>query len=209
MIKVLDHPLVMHYLTVARNKKTSMQEFRHALSKIGLHLAIEAYRDLELDDTLVESDAEISRGHRIISEIILTPLLRGGIALLDSFRSIYPNSEIGMIGVRKNPASKESTEYIYSMPEPIDDPAVVLLDITISSGGNLSAAIARLQLEGFRKITVCSVASSPEGVERLCSEYPELKVITASFERELGENGRLLPGLGDATDRYMSHFTDS
>ena len=202
MIKVIDHPLVAADITTLRDCKTQPENFRSAVNRISIHLALECFKDLELDEFEVASPLETTTGYRIATSVLIIPILRAGLGLLDSFLSVYPKCKIGYIAMRRNEQTFKSEEYYYSIPEITAGTKVIILEVMLATGGSVCSALSNLQLDrNASDITVVSLISAPEGIERIRTEYPTVKIITAVMDRELNDRKYILPGLGDAGDR--------
>jgi uracil phosphoribosyltransferase len=202
MIIVLDHPLVSADITTLRDGNTLPEIFRAAVNRIGVHLAIECFKELDLDEFDVETPLETTTGYKITSNILIIPILRAGLALLDSFLNVYPKCKIGYIAMKRNEQTFKSQEYYYSIPEINAGTKVIILEVMLATGGSVTSALSNLQLErNASDITVVSLISAPEGIEKIRAEYPSVKIITAVMDRELNDRKYILPGLGDAGDR--------
>jgi uracil phosphoribosyltransferase len=201
MIKILDHPLVNKDLTILRNRNTNSADFRAAISRICYHLAIEVTKFIDINEIKVETPLEITEGYELNSHVILMPIIRAGLGLLDGFTHIIPEASIGYIGIKRDEDTFQPVEYHFSLPNVKENTIVIILEVMLATGGSIANTITRLQLEGVSDIIVAAIIAAPEGVERLITEYPDLKIITAVLDRELNENKYILPGLGDAGDR--------
>jgi len=131
----------------------------------------------------------------------LLPVMRAGLGLMNTFIEVIPEAKIGLIGLKRNEDSFKATEYYYNMP-PANHPLIIILEIMIATGGSTCDTISRLQLEGYSNIKVVSVISAPEGLEKIKTDFPEIDLVSASLDRELNEKRYILPGLGDAGDRF-------
>ncbi|MDX9791483.1 MAG: uracil phosphoribosyltransferase [Candidatus Kapabacteria bacterium] len=202
MISVLQHPLVQNYIGVLRDKDSDAETFRKAVKKIAMHLAIESMDNLKLKMTTVKTPLEETKCLKISSNVIIVPVLRAGLGLVSAFQEIYPECKIGYIGLKRNEVTFEAEEYYYSMPKINSSDKIIILEIMLATGASTSATLNRLQLEGVEDLTVVSIISAPEGVERIRTEFPDVRIITAALDRGLNENNYILPGLGDAGDRF-------
>lgn len=202
MIKVLNHPVVEHNLTILRNKNTNNSDFRYSANVIAHFLAIEAFSDLPLYQKKIDTPLEKFTGSEILSDIVLVPVLRAGLALLDAFKFIMPSAKISFIGLSRNEKDFTVNEYFFSTPDFTEQTRFIILEMMVATGGSVCSAINRLQLEGATEFTVCTLIAAPEGVERILTEFPNVKIITAALDRELNSQKYILPGLGDAGDRW-------
>ncbi len=201
MIKILEHPLVSRDVSIIRDENTKPADFRNAISRIANHLAIEAYYDLKVNEIDVKTPLEITKGVEISNKVILIPILRAGLSLLNSFENLYPEVQIGYSAMKRNEKTFESEEYYYSIPKFNDDTLIIILEVMLATGGSILTLLSKLQLEGATNIKVVAVVSAPEGLERIASLYPNVEIITAVIDRQLNDKKYILPGLGDAGDR--------
>lgn len=201
MIKVLEHPLVLHDISIIRDEKTKPSDFRNAINRISKHLAIEAYYDLKTKSIEVQTPLESTQGIVIDNNVIVIPILRAGLALLNSFEELYPDVQIGYSAMKRNEKTFESEDYYYSIPKFNDETLIIILEVMLATGGSILTLLSKLQLEGASNIKVVAVVSAPEGLEKIASLHPNVEIITAVIDRELNDKKYILPGLGDAGDR--------
>ena len=202
MIEILSHPLVQKDLTILRDVKSGSEAFRNATFRIGLHLAIASTTSLNIQPVEVRTPMELTTGVEIKGKVVIIPILRAGLGLVNAFQTVYPDCTIGYIGLRRNEKTFEAEEYYYSMPEISQYDKVIILEIMLATGGSTSSALSKLQLEGISDMTLATIISAPEGIERIRTEFPKVKIISAALDRELNEKKYILPGLGDAGDRF-------
>ncbi len=203
MITILDHPLVHHFLTELRDKNSNSPKFRRAAEIIGTNLAITAMENLRISECEVETPMEKTTGFRVDRDVVFVPVLRAGLALLEPFQRMYPDAVTGFIGMKRNEKTLEPDEYMFSFPQVSARTSVYVLDVMLATGGSLKATLARLQLEGVEDITVCCAIATPEGIENVLAEFKNINIITAALDRCLNDVGYILPGLGDAGDRFV------
>lgn len=202
MITILDHPLVHHDLRILRDKNTGTELFRNAAFRIGLHLAVESTKYLTCDKVSIETPMETTLAGKIKQKVIIVPVLRAGLAMVDSFKTIYPDCCLGYLGLRRDENTFEAEEYYYSLPQICEEVKVIVLEMMLATGGSSAYALNKLQLEGVSDMTIISVIAAPEGIEKIRAEFPNVRIISASLDRELNSRKYILPGLGDAGDRY-------
>lgn len=201
MIKVLEHPLVLRDISIIRDEKTTPSEFRNAISRISKHLAIEALYDLKTKSIDVQTPLEKTQGFEIENNVLVVPILRAGLSLLNSFEELYPNVQIGYSAMKRNEKTFQSEEFYYSIPKFNEDTLIIILEVMLATGGSILTLLSKLQLEGATNIKVVAVVAAPEGLEKIASLYPNVEIITAVIDRELNDKKYILPGLGDAGDR--------
>lgn len=202
MITIIENQLIKHYVTILRDNNTKSAEFRSCAKKVGYLLAYQAFDSLTLDEIEVQTPLELTSGYKVNQDVVIVPVLRAGTALLDAFTEVYPAANVAFVGVRRNEQTFEAEEYLFSFPKIKPDTKIILLEMMIATGGTTGGAISRIKFEGAQDITVCAVISAPEGIEQIRAEHPDVKIISATLDRELNHVKYILPGLGDAGDRW-------
>lgn len=201
MFNVLENPLVKRDITYLRDKETKEYQFRLALKRISFALAIEVGKHLELVEREVITPLEKTVGYRLKYQTILIPVLRSGLSMVDAFTEMIPDAKVGHIGLQRDEKTLLPVDYYYKTPKNLDTSKVLVLDPMLATGGSAIAAIDSLKKRGACNIFFVSLIAAPEGVKKLQNSHPDVKIFTASLDRELNENGFILPGLGDAGDR--------
>lgn len=199
--RVVDHPLVKRDITILRDKSTNQDHFRAALKRISSLLAFELSKEFTTSEIVVETPLEKTAGYVLNQEIVLVPVLRAGLSMVSSFLDIIPEAKVGHIGIQRNEKTLEPMDYYYKTPKNINTARVILLDPMLATGGSGSAALNFLKMRGAVMPMFACMVACPEGVEKINRDHPEVKIYAASLDRELNENGYILPGLGDAGDR--------
>lgn len=203
-VTVVDHPLVLHKLTLMRDKHCPSAVFRQLLREISLLLAYEVLRDLPMttqtiETPLVEMEAPILKGKKLV----LASILRAGNGLLDGMLDLVPSARVGHIGLYRDPATLAAVEYYLKLPENLAERRVVAVDPMLATGNSVSAALDRLKQAGANDISFMCLLAAPEGIEALGKSHPDVKVFTAAIDSHLNDHGYILPGLGDAGDRMF------
>lgn len=201
MLTVLDHPLVRRDITLLRDTATPTPDFRTAMRRIGAMLAAEAAKHIELATKRVVTPLEETEGFAFAHDVVLLPVLRAGAGLVEPFLDVIPDVKIGYMGLRRNEETLQTEEYYFNAPLAAST-LVFVLDPMLATGGSMSVTIKRVQKAGVKRIVAVSVIAAPEGVERVRRECPDVPMITATLDRCLNRVGYILPGLGDAGDRY-------
>ncbi len=200
-LKIVSNPLISRDITYLRNKETKEYQFRLALRRIAYALAIEISNEFELREFEVETPLEITKGYNLKKQVVLVPVLRAGLSLVNSFIEMIPNAKVGHIGLQRDEKTLKPIDYYYKAPKNLDTSKVIVLDPMLATGGSASAAFQFLKDKGANDCVMASLIAAPEGVKRLTKEHPDVPIYTAMLDRELNENGYILPGLGDAGDR--------
>jgi uracil phosphoribosyltransferase len=206
MITVLDHPLVHHHLSVLRDASSDIAHFKSSASIISYFLAIEAMKELELDTITVRTTLESTTGFKIKNNIIIVPILKSGQIMMNSFIELFPSSLLGFIGINPEQSDAEPDLSYFSIPVLDESSKIILIDLLIATGKTISSALSRLQLEGAESITVASIIASPDGIEKLRTEYPGVRIITAALDKGVNDDGLLVPGIGIPIEKLFDIF---
>jgi uracil phosphoribosyltransferase len=203
MLTVLTGTALQHDIARVRSKDTSMAEFRSAVYRIGLHLAVEASKHLPSANGLVETPLEATDAQRINGPVVLIPVLRAGLGLLWPFHEVLPEAAVGYIGLKRNEETLVPHEYYHNVP-PLDESTnVIILDPMLATGGSINATLELLKDTRLRSIMVCCLIAAPEGIAAVRQQHPNVPLIVAQQDLRLDENGFIRPGLGDAGDRLF------
>ncbi len=201
---VFDHPLILHKLSILRDKGTSVKEFRELVSEIAMLMCYEATRDLPLEDVEIETPVAKATVKRIAGKkLAIVPILRAGLGMVDGMVSMMPNVKVGHIGLFRDPETLEPVKYYFKMPPDIDERDVIVVDPMLATGGSASAAIQFLKDDGVKHIKLMCIIGAPEGVERMQQDHPDVDIYVAALDDHLNEHGYIVPGLGDAGDRIF------
>jgi uracil phosphoribosyltransferase len=198
---LVENPLIKRDITYLRNKETKEYQFRLALRRIAYSLVSEISKKFELEEIEVETPLETTKGYKITKQIVLVPVLRAGLSLVNSFIDMIPDAKVGHIGLQRDEETLQPVDYYYKTPRDLNQSKVIVLDPMLATGGSASAALSFLKERGANDLIFCCLISAPEGVKKLMKDHPEVPIYTAAYDRELNENGFILPGLGDAGDR--------
>jgi len=203
-LTVIDHPLTRHYLTVLRDKTTDPQQFRAAARGLTYTLVFEATRRLPLHQFDVETPMETTAGFRV-ENVVAVPVLRAGLGLLDAVLEMIPDVKVGFAGVARDEDTAMPQEYYAKLPN-LSEATVLICEPMLATGGSLSWAADKVKSSGATDITALCVVTAPEGVKRMYEDHPDVRIITASHDRELNDNHYIIPGLGDMGDRLFGTF---
>lgn len=199
----VKHPLVQHKLSLVRDKDTGSKLFRELIGEISKFLAYEALREIPTKPVDVETPLEVAKCNHVESEIVLVPILRAGIGMLDALMDLVPNARIGFLGMYRDPVTSTPVEYYSKLPEAKDDSVAIVIDPMLATGGSSAAAISHIKERGFKKVVLICIVSCPEGIEAVEKAHPDVPIYTASIDRCLNSHNYILPGLGDAGDRLF------
>ncbi|MEG8945858.1 uracil phosphoribosyltransferase [Rosettibacter firmus] len=203
---IVDNPLIKRDVTILRDKNTQPAEFRYALSRISFSLAIEISKNFELEEYEVETPLEKTKGYKLKYQIVLVPVLRAGLSMIESFLQIIPEAKVGHIGLQRDEKTLKPVDYYYKTPNNLHQSITILLDPMLATGGSAAASFNFLKKNGAGKCFLACLISAPEGIEKMNNEHPDILIYTAALDRKLNDNGYILPGLGDAGDRTFGTF---
>lgn len=200
---VTNHPLIQHKLTIMRKKETGTLEFRELLKEVGMLMGYEVCRDFPLKDVEIETPMQKMVAHELDGKkVAVVPILRAGLGMVDGLLTLIPAAKVGHIGMYRDEKTHEPVFYYYKMPEG-KDRMVLLTDPMLATGGSACDAIKRLKEDGYTNIRMVCLVASPQGVERVQREHPDVDIYTAALDDGLNKDCYILPGLGDAGDRIF------
>lgn len=202
-VSVISHPVLDRYLTYLRDKNTNTAVFRRAMSNIGIILAYHALNDLKLYETEIETPIQTTTGYQPGQEVVVIPILRAGLSLVDGIINFMPEAKVGHVGVYRNEETHQPVNYYDNLPKGLDTALTLVVDPMLATGGSGSHALQFLKENGAKQIRFVCLIAAPEGIERLQADHPDVPIITAAVDERLNENAYIVPGLGDAGDRYF------
>ena len=203
-VHVLDHPLLQHKLSILRDERTGVKEFREIVSEIATLECYEATRDLPTEE--VEIKTPVATGtFRVLAgkKLAIVPVLRAGLGMVDGILTLIPSAKVGHIGLYRDPDTLEPVEYYCKMPTDIAERDVIILDPMLATGGSASAAIQFIKNYDVKHIKLMNIIAAPEGVERVRKDHPDVEIYCAALDEKLNDHGYIVPGLGDAGDRIF------
>jgi len=203
-LTVLDHPLIQHKLAILRSRTTETKNFRQLVGEIAMLMTYEVTRDLETEPVEIETPLEVTVGRRVAGKkLALVPILRAGLGMVDGILQLIPSARVGHIGLYRDHETLEPVSYYFKVPSAEADRDVFVLDPMLATGGSAADAVSKLKSVGATRIRVLCLVAAPEGVEAIRTRHPDVPVYTAALDRQLNEQGYILPGLGDAGDRIF------
>ena len=202
-VTVITHPLVQHNLSRLRDQRTGPQEFRRVLSEVAALMLYEATRSFAVKPVSVRTPLAPARGFQLLREVVLVPVLRAGLGMLDSILQLIPHARVGFIGLKREETTLRAMFYHKSLPRALGRFEVILIDPMLATGGSAVAAMDLLSELGARRVRLVNLVAAPEGIRRVRAHYPNLPIFTAAVDRKLNDRGYIIPGLGDAGDRLF------
>ena len=202
-LHIIDHPLVQHKLSIMRDKTTSTMKFRSLLEEIAMFMGYEITRDLPLTYEDIETPLMPMKAPKIAGKkVVIVPILRAGLGMVDGLMKLMPSARIGHIGMYRDEETCQPVFYYYKMPAG-KERLVLLTDPMLATGGSACDAITRLKADGYTQIRLVCLVASPQGVEAVQNQHPDVDIYLASLDEGLNEKNYILPGLGDAGDRIF------
>ncbi|MBQ6872235.1 MAG: uracil phosphoribosyltransferase [Bacteroidales bacterium] len=202
-LHIINHPLILHKLSIMRNKKTSTMEFRKILKEISMLMGYEITRDFPLEYKTIETPLQTMEAPKLAGKkVVIAPILRAGLGMVEGLLNLIPSARVGHIGLYRDETTCEPIFYYYKMPAN-KERLVILTDPMLATGGSACDAIMRLKKDGFKEIKLMCLVASPQGVKRVQESYPDVEIYLASLDEGLNEKNYILPGLGDAGDRIF------
>ena len=202
-VTVILHPLVQHNLARLRDRRTTPQEFRRLLGEISALMTYEATRTFAVKKISVRTPLAPATGWQLEREVVLVPVLRAGLGMLDAILELIPHARVGFIGLKREETTLRAMFYHKSLPKNLGNFEVILIDPMLATGGSTVAAVDLLVEQGAKHIRVVNLVAAPEGIARVRASYKTLPLFTAAVDKKLDGRGYILPGLGDAGDRLF------
>ena len=201
---VMDHPLIQHKISLIRDINTGVKEFRELVEEVSMLMGYEVTRNLPLKEVSIETPVSIARTTVISGKkLAIVPMLRAGLGMVDGMLRLIPAAKVGHIGLYRDPETLEPVEYYCKLPTDVEERDLIVLDPMLATGGSASAAISFIKDRGGTNIKLMCLIASPEGIERLCKDHPDVQIYCAAVDEKLNDHGYIVPGLGDAGDRLF------
>ena len=199
----INHPLVKHKLTVLRNVATEYKQFRELASELTMLIAYEAMKSIDTNTVNVNTPLAGTIGCKIKHDVVVIPILRAGVGMLEGMLKLVPNARVGFLEMYKDPETEQLVSYYEKLPQDLQDPHFFVIDPMLATANSIITAIDALKERNFFLISVISLISAPEGIKRLEEAHPDVDIYTGSIDECLDENNFIIPGLGDAADRLF------
>lgn len=204
-LEVVKHPLVQHKLGLIRKSNISTKSFRELSNEIATLLTYEATGDFVLEATTIDGWSGDSMNVEQLKgkKVTIVPILRAGIGMLDGVLDLIPNAKVSVVGLYRNEETLEPVSYFDKFVGCLDQRISLVIDPMLATGGSMIATLDMLKAKGCKDIRVLVLVAAPEGVEAVLSKHPDVRILTASLDEKLNENGYIIPGLGDAGDKIF------
>jgi len=202
-VTLIEHPVINRDLTILRDVSTKTAEFRGALKRIAVILAYHALKDLPQKTFEIETPIEKTTGYDIDQDVMVVPILRAGLGLSDSLLQFIPDAKVGHLGMYRDEETHEPVDYYSNIPDGVEKDMVLVVDPMLATGGSADDALSFLKEQGAQHLRFVSLICAPEGLQRLEEKHPDVHTITAAIDKKLNDDAFIVPGLGDAGDRYF------
>ena len=200
-VHIVDRPLVHDALVTLRDKQTPPEHFRRAATRISVLLAAEALRDVPTMNVTVETPLGPAPGRQIGADVVVVPVLRAGLGMLDAVLELVPGARVGHIGLQRDEMTAVASQYYSKLPAQLDASFVLMIDPMLATGGSAVVALDLLQRAGATVIRMICIVAAPEGVALVERHHPGVVIYTPVVDRELNAQKFIVPGLGDFGDR--------
>ncbi|MCI2948830.1 uracil phosphoribosyltransferase [Staphylococcus caledonicus] len=203
-VHVFDHPLIQHKLSYIRDVNTGTKVFRELVDEVGMLMAYEVTRDLELQDVEVKTPVTTMTAKRLAGKkLAIVPILRAGLGMTDGVLSLVPAARVGHIGLYRDPETLKAVEYFVKLPQDIDERQIIVVDPMLATGASAIEAINSLKKRGAKNIRFMCLIAASEGVEKMKEAHDDVDIYIAALDEKLDDKAYITPGLGDAGDRLF------
>ena len=203
-VRLIKHPLIEHKLTILRDRGTDPFQFRMLVDEISYLMMFEATRDLALNNVSVQTPVAQAQAKKLATKVMICPILRAALGMLESVFKIIPNASVGFLGFQRNEKTAQAEFFYAKLPADASERVAIVIDPMFATGGTAIDAVKFLREKGVKRIKFISVIAAPEGLKRFSEIYPDVSVYTAAIDERLNEKNYIVPGLGDAGDRVFN-----
>lgn len=198
---IFNHPLMHHKLTLIRNEETGTKDFRETVEEISMLMAYEVTRNLPTIEKKVKTPIATMKGKVLAKEVVIVPIIRAGIGMVDGILKLIPTAKVGYVGVYRDDKTLLPHEYYVKLPDKLDEATILVVDPMLATGGSASHTIDLLKKRNAKDISYVGIVGAPEGVKALQEKHPDVNIFLAALDEKLNDNGYIVPGLGDCGDR--------
>jgi uracil phosphoribosyltransferase len=205
-VTLVEHPLIQVKLTTLRDRQTGAEVFRRTLGELSTLMAFSVARDFETLPIEIDTPLQRTSGHRLTRPVILAPILRAGLGMVEGMARVLSDVSIGHIGLFRNEETLRPESYYFKLPAHLSSAEVLVVDPMLATGWSATAAVEQLKKNGATRVRFVCLVSCPQGLQQLRSAHPEVPIYTGAIDESLDARGYIIPGLGDAGDRYFGTF---
>jgi len=199
----IDHPCVQHKLAIIRHADTGHKRFRELATEITIFLCYEALKHIKTKEVDVQTPLAIAKCHKLDTDVVVVPILRAGVGMLEGILELVPTARVGFVGLYRDEETKQPVSYYQRFPSQTKGGTCIIIDPMLATGGSTIAAIDLLKESGAEEIVVICIVTCNEGINLVEQAHPDVPIFTASIDDRLDENKYIVPGLGDAGDRLF------
>ncbi len=203
MHTLVEHPCVQHKLAIIRDVETGHKRFRELATEITKFLCYEALQNIRMKDVTVTTPMSDAKCRKIDSDLVVVPILRAGVGMLDGILELVPTARVGFVGLFRDEETKKPVTYYERFPPQIKGGTCIVIDPMLATGGSTVAALDLLKQSGADNIVVICIVTCPEGLDVVEQRHPDVPIFTAAIDDHLDEKKYIVPGLGDAGDRLF------
>ena len=203
MAELIDHPCVQHKLAIIRDTETGHKRFRELATEITKFVCYEALKNIRTREVTVQTPVAKAICRKIDTDIVVVPILRAGVGMLEGILELVPTARVGFVGLYRDEETKQPITYYESFPRQVEGGTCILIDPMVATGGSTVAAIDILKENGADNIVVVCIVTCPEGIEAVEEAHPGVRIYAAAIDEKLNEKKYIVPGLGDAGDRLF------
>ncbi len=201
---ILNHPLIQHKLTLIRDKKTEVKDFREIVEELSILMAYEVTRDIPLKDIIIETPIARTTGKIIAGrKMAIVAILRAGLGMVDGILRLLPSAEVGHVGIYRDPDTWKPISYYAKLPQDMAQKDVIVVDPMLATGGTAVATIEYIRRFSKTNIKFMCLVAAPEGIKMIREHCKDITIYTATVDEGLNEHAYIVPGLGDAGDRLF------
>ncbi len=200
-VHIVDHPLVHDALVELRDKTTAPEQFRRSATRISVLLAAEALREAPADAVTVDTPIGPAPGRRLRHDVVVVPVLRAGLGMLDAVLELVPDARVGHIGLQRDEETAIASRYYSKFPHGLENSYVLMIDPMLATGGSAVEALNLLRDAGARHVRIVCIVAAPEGIATVEQHHPDVHIFTPAVDQGLNEHKYIVPGLGDFGDR--------
>jgi len=199
----IDHPCVQHKLAIIRDADTGHKRFRELATEITQFVCYEALKNIKVKEVTVQTPVGEASCHKIDTDLVVVPILRAGVGMLEGILELVPTARVGFVGLYRDEVTKQPVSYYQRLPTQTKGGTCIIIDPMLATGGSTVATIDLLKENGAGKIVVVCIVTCPEGVKLVEEVHPDVPIYTAAIDDHLDDHKYIVPGLGDAGDRLF------
>lgn len=200
----IEHPLILHKLTLIRDKSTGAKDFRELVEEVAMLMAYEVTRNFNLKEVEIETPICKTKSRVLAGKkVAIVPILRAGLGMVDGILKLIPAAKVGHIGLYRDEKTLKPVEYFCKLPQDIEEREIIVTDPMLATGGSAADAITLLKKRGAKYIRLVCLVAAPEGIKVVMDTHPDVDIYVAAIDEKLNESGYIVPGLGDAGDRLF------